>query len=182
MSACVVAAVLLAPGAGAKKRALSGLTDGPGTRAAALVASPAYGRGTPTSTAEGRAYNWTREYKRRWLLERRNGVLRARTVRRLRRQLAALRPPPLGPQWLVNAFLCIHRGEGAWNANTGNGYYGGLQMDWSFMRAYGGSLLAAKGTADKWTPGEQIRVAMRAYHSGRGFYPWPNTARACGLI
>jgi hypothetical protein len=25
-------------------------------------------------------------------------------------------------------------------------------------------------------------VAERAYRSGRGFYPWPNTARACGLI
>jgi hypothetical protein len=123
-----------------------------------------------------------REYKRRWLLERRNGVLRARTVRRLRRQLAQLRPPPLGPAWLVNAFLCIHRGEGAWNANTGNGYYGGLQMDWSFMRSYGEFLLRSKGTADRWTPAEQIRVAMRAYHSGRGFYPWPTTARRCGLL
>src|SRR4051812_40016591 len=25
------------------------------------------------------------------------------------------------PSWLVNAFLCIHRYEGAWNSNTGNG-------------------------------------------------------------
>jgi hypothetical protein len=25
-------------------------------------------------------------------------------------------------------------------------------------------------------------VAERAYRSGRGFYPWPNSARACGLI
>src|SRR5205085_11164897 len=44
-----------------------------------------------------------------------------------------------------------HRGEGAWTSNTGNGYFGGLQMDYSFMRAYGGSLLASKGTADHWT-------------------------------
>ena len=27
--------------------------------------------------------------------------------------------------------------EGAWTSNTGNGYYGGLQMDWGFMRTYG---------------------------------------------
>jgi hypothetical protein len=25
-------------------------------------------------------------------------------------------------------------------------------------------------------------VAERAHRSGRGFYPWPNTARHCGLI
>ena len=29
---------------------------------------------------------------------------------------------------------------------------------------------------------EQMWVAERAYRSGRGFYPWPNTARSCGLI
>ena len=32
---------------------------------------------------------------------------------------------------------CIHEGEGSWTANTGNGYFGGLQMsDW-FMHHYG---------------------------------------------
>ncbi len=29
---------------------------------------------------------------------------------------------------------------------------------------------------------EQMWVAERAHRSGRGFYPWPNTARYCGLI
>jgi hypothetical protein len=43
-------------------------------------------------------------------------------------------------------------------------------------------LLRRKGTADHWTPLEQIWVAEHAYRSGRGFYPWPNTARDCGLI
>jgi hypothetical protein len=38
------------------------------------------------------------------------------------------------------------------------------------------------GTADHWPPAVQIAVAIRAYASGRGFYPWPNTARACGLL
>ncbi len=65
---------------------------------------------------------------------------------------------------------------------TGNGYYGGLQMDIEFQRMYGADLLRRKGTADRWTPIEQIWVAERAYRSGRGFYPWPNTARSCGLI
>lgn len=82
----------------------------------------------------------------------------------------------------MSQFICIHGGEGSWTANTGNGYYGGLQMDLSFQSTYGGYLLRTKGTADHWTPLEQIWVAARAARSGRGFYPWPNTARACGLI
>ena len=77
--------------------------------------------------------------------------------------------------------MCIHRFEGAWNANTGNGYYGGLQMDWSFMRAYGGEYLRRWGPAHNWPPEIQIAVAARAYFSGRGFGPWPNTRRLCGL-
>jgi hypothetical protein len=83
-------------------------------------------------------------------------------------------------RWLAQA-QCIHRHEGPWTANTGNGYFGGLQMDWPFQRTYGRQLLDAKGTADHWTPAEQIAVAIVAYESGRGFGPWPNTARACGL-
>jgi hypothetical protein len=80
-----------------------------------------------------------------------------------------------------SAWLCIHRYEGAWS-DGGSPYYGGLQMDISFQASYGSRLLATKGTADNWTPLEQMWVAERAYRSGRGFYPWPNTARYCGLI
>jgi hypothetical protein len=98
------------------------------------------------------------------------------------RQLERLIVPPLGPAWLVNAFLCIHHGEGSWSSNTGNGYYGGLQMDLQFQRTYGSWALARYGTADRWPPSVQIAVAIRAYLSGRGFFPWPNTARACGLL
>ncbi len=89
--------------------------------------------------------------------------------------------PPHRRQW-----LCIHRYERhpaqGWRTRTGNGYYGGLQMDISFQRTYGGELLRRKGTANRWTAAEQMWVAERAYRSGRGFYPWPNTARSCGLI
>jgi hypothetical protein len=89
-------------------------------------------------------------------------------------------------------WLCIHsgrkgsatvgHGEASWTANTDNGYYGGLQMDLSFQRSYGAYLLRTKGLAYHWTPLEQMWVAERAFKSGRGFYPWPNTAHACGLI
>jgi hypothetical protein len=80
------------------------------------------------------------------------------------------------------AWECIHRGEGAWNSNTGNGYYGGLQMDVGFQRTYAPVFLLRKGMANRWTRLEQIWVAERARRSGRGFFPWPHTARRCGLI
>lgn len=98
---------------------------------------------------------------------------------------------------------CIHRYERhplqGWATRTGNGYYGGLQMDLSFQRAHGLDLLLRKGTANNWTSKEQMMVAQRA-HDGvrtsygdsgavvtwqdkpRGYNPWPNTARSCGLL
>ena len=89
--------------------------------------------------------------------------------------------PPHRRQW-----LCIHRyerhPEQGWATRTGNGYYGGLQMDIPFQRTYGGELLRKKGTANRWTAAEQMWVAERAFKSGLGFYPWPNTARSCGLL
>jgi hypothetical protein len=89
------------------------------------------------------------------------------------------RPIPAG---LNTAFQCIHRYEGAWDANTGNGYYGGLQMDIGFQTRYGADFVQRWGTADNWPAWAQLLAATRAYRSGRGFYPWPNTARVCGLI
>jgi Transglycosylase-like domain len=80
----------------------------------------------------------------------------------------------------LSQFLCIHHYEGSWT-DTGAPYYGGLQMDRTFQRSYGGWLYARKGTADHWAPIEQIWVAENALKS-RGFWPWPNTARFCGLI
>ena len=77
-------------------------------------------------------------------------------------------------------FMCIHRFEGSWS-DTGAPYWGGLQMNYGFQATYGSWLLRTKGTADHWTPLEQIWVAEKAARS-RGFYPWPNTARYCGLI
>jgi hypothetical protein len=108
-----------------------------------------------------------REY-RHWVL----GLWKKRALS-ARRQAAS---PPRKAAW-----LCIHRHEGPWN-DPHAPYYGGLQMDMAFQRAYGSDLLRAKGTAENWTPLEQMWVAERAFRSGRGFYPWPNTARFCGLL
>jgi hypothetical protein len=104
---------------------------------------------------------------RRWVLG-----LWHRRARAAKRQ--ALNPPHKA-QW-----LCIHRYEGSWT-DPGAPYYGGLQMDVGFQKAYGPVLYRAKGTADHWTPLEQMWVAERAYRT-RGFWPWPNTARYCGLL
>jgi hypothetical protein len=82
---------------------------------------------------------------------------------------------------LERAFLCIHRFEGSW-PDPSAPYWGGLQMDESFMRHHGLPFYKAFGTADHWTPAMQLAVAELAYLSGRGFYPWPNTARYCGLL
>lgn len=83
----------------------------------------------------------------------------------------------------VGDWTCIHRGEGAWN-DAGDPYWGGLQFDRGFMRTYGPDMIRRHhgGLANTWTPREQIIVAERARASGRGYQPWPNTGRACGLL
>jgi hypothetical protein len=65
--------------------------------------------------------------------------------------------------------MCIHQYEGSWT-DSGGPYWGGLQMDLGFQATYG-----------HWSPLEQIWVAVRAARS-RGFSPWPNTARYCGML
>src|ERR1041384_7160173 len=84
---------------------------------------------------------------------------------------AADRPPGHAPrkaQW-----LCIHRFEGSWS-DSGDPYWGGLQMDRGFMRTYAPKSLLRRGWANSWSALEQMWVAERA-HRTRGFYPWPNT-------
>ncbi len=112
----------------------------------------------------------------------RGHAMRASWVRQnLRRVQRALNRSEGVPSWALRAFLCIHRHEGAWN-DPNPPYYGGLQMDMAFQRSYGPEYLRRYGTADNWPPSVQIAVAYRAVRSGRGFYPWPNAARRCGLL
>ena len=105
-------------------------------------------------------------------------VVQARVLGRYRTQA---RRPLRARLSRFAAWICIHRHEAAWN-DRGDPYWGGLQMDRGFMRAYGGDMIRRHhgGLADTWTPAEQIVVAERAYAS-RGFAPWPNTARSCGV-
>jgi hypothetical protein len=116
-------------------------------------------------------------------LRRTHFTARLRTIRALRywrmqahrvRRLAA--HPPHRRGW-----VCIHRYEGSWH-DSGDPYWGGLQMDRGFMRAYAPRVLLRRGWANRWTALEQMWVAERAHRSGRGYWPWPNTARFCGLL
>jgi hypothetical protein len=121
----------------------------------------------PTRTSRSARRMQSLEY-RRWV----RSLWKHRALKAKRR---ASRPPHR------TAWLCIHRYEASWR-DPNPPYYGGLQMDWTFMSTYGRYLLRRKGTADRWTPLEQMWVAEKALRAGRGFYPWPTTARYCGLL
>jgi len=123
----------------------------------------------PTAYLDRRSRSLT---YRQWVLELWKGRARLAKGR-------ALRPPYL-KKW-----LCVFRHERhprqGWGTQTGNGYYGGLQMDITFQRNYGRWLLHRKGRAHRWTPIEQIWVAERGRRV-QGWYAWPVSARRCGLI
>ena len=80
----------------------------------------------------------------------------------------------------VSGLLCIHGHEGAWD-DPSPPYWGGLQMDLNFQKAYGPEFLRLWGTADHWPIWAQLQAGLRAVKV-RGYNPWPNTARRCGLL
>lgn len=121
---------------------------------------------TPTSHAERRTRSVARLIRMRNAWRKRTHLVVQRRARRVPHEAA---------------WRCIHRHEGAWD-DPHAPYYGGLQMDVTFQRMYGRYLLREKGTANRWRPLEQMWTAEKARRSGRGFYPWPNTARRCGLL
>lgn len=105
---------------------------------------------------------------------------RYRLVRRANVRLRALLADRLDRiVYLVDSFRCIHGGEGSWSANTGNGYYGGLQFGAREWARFGGAFAPR---ADLATPSQQLAAGIAYYMTGAGFRPWPNTARACGLL
>ncbi|HWT46091.1 MAG TPA: transglycosylase family protein [Vicinamibacterales bacterium] len=98
----------------------------------------------------------------------------------IRRELAEtraqLRPRYSVPAWFVGAATCLHSHEGAWNSNTGNGYYGGLQFLLSTWASVGGVT-----RPDVASPQEQIYRAFLVWErDGGSFREW-GTAGMCGL-
>ena len=67
---------------------------------------------------------------------------------------------------------------GNWAINTGNGYYGGLQFNYSTWLGYGGGEFAEY--AHLATREQQILIAERLY-AKRGFQPWPGCRAKLGL-
>jgi hypothetical protein len=68
--------------------------------------------------------------------------------------------------------------SGNWSTNTGNGYYGGLQFNWSTWRSYGGGAFAR--TADRATRSQQIAIAEKVLRT-QGWKAWPTCSRKAGL-
>lgn len=68
--------------------------------------------------------------------------------------------------------------SGDWSANTGNGFYGGLQFTKSTWEAYGGAEYAPR--ADLASKSEQIAVAERTL-AGQGWGAWPACSSELGL-
>ncbi|MFV0135581.1 transglycosylase family protein [Streptomyces sp. HMX87] len=64
---------------------------------------------------------------------------------------------------------------GAWSQNSGNGYYGGLQLPQEKWEQYGG--LAYASSADQASRSQQIRVAEKLL-AAEGITAWPT----CGLL
>lgn len=109
------------------------------------------------------------------LRERRTFHAKARTL-----QTLGLDPVAAEAQQVVAGLLCIHGGEGSWT-DTGSPYWGGLQMDETFQANYAPPSLRALGTADHWTPLEQLAVGVIGWSLQGHWAPWPRTSRACGL-
>lgn len=72
-----------------------------------------------------------------------------------------------GPNW--SAIAACESG-GNWSANTGNGFYGGLQFTQQTWLGYGGGQYAP--SANQATESQQIAVAQRVL-AGQGIGAWP---------
>lgn len=83
---------------------------------------------------------------------------------------ASQRPAHMG------GWICIHGREGAWNSQTGNGFYGGLQMTYGWMGLVSNAALLS--------PLQQMMAAETGYRlSGYSHAwlagQWPNTYPPC---
>lgn len=86
---------------------------------------------------------------------------------RVTRERVHVPSPSAGPSYWDELALC--ESDGNWSANTGNGFYGGLQFNQETWVAHGGLKFAPR--ADLATRGQQITVAERLTYDG-----WPNCA------
>jgi len=104
------------------------------------------------------------------------------TADRLERiQVTETVPPPPPPVPHYDQWIRLQRCESSylgWTANTGNGYYGGLQFALRSWRAVGGDEFASR--PDLATPLQQMIAAERLL-SEQGWRAWPTCSRRLGL-
>ncbi|GHH49336.1 LysM peptidoglycan-binding domain-containing protein [Streptomyces candidus] len=86
-------------------------------------------------------------------------------------------PACAASEWPWNC-LAECESSGDWTANTGNGYYGGLQFAQPTWEEHGG--LAYAPRADLATRSEQIKVAEEVL-STQGWGAWPECSKRYGL-
>jgi LysM repeat protein len=92
---------------------------------------------------------------------------------------AAIGPAPARVTTAVWDSLAACESSGNWHINTGNGYYGGVQISLETWRESGGRSYAAR--PDQATKQQQISVAEKILNS-QGWQAWPSCARQLGLL
>jgi hypothetical protein len=92
------------------------------------------------------------------------------------------------PSWWLRQAVCIHQHEGAWNDNTGNSYFGGLQFLPSTWYRAGGAHSSAFDHPGEQTrypfttsPREQLYRAWIIWRRDGGSWREWGTAGKCGL-
>lgn len=86
--------------------------------------------------------------------------------------------PASQPAYTVWDRLALCESTQNWHANTGNGYFGGLQFDPPTWARHGGRSYASR--ADLASRGQQIAVAERTL-AAQGWSAWPACSRRLGL-
>jgi hypothetical protein len=68
--------------------------------------------------------------------------------------------------------------SGNWSANTGNGYFGGLQFSRGTWHSYGGGAYAS--SANQATRSQQIAIAQKVLRA-QGWKAWPTCSGKAGV-
>lgn len=114
--------------------------------------------------------------------ERRETALVKKINHRLVRAYMSNGPGYISPRQQEWECIAEEETHKTWDSDDNHKYKGGLQFDSQFERDYGREFKARfHGRANKWPKWAQIIAADRG-HAARGYNPWPNTARRCGLL
>jgi hypothetical protein len=86
------------------------------------------------------------------------------------------------PDWLAQA-RCVHAKEGGWTANSGNGYFGGMQFSAGTWRSVGGKpnpAFTRPGTPFSASPQEQLYRAWLLWkRDGGSWRSWGAVGASC---